>query len=97
MPNCVDDPAAFARLSPAQQACLLAWIAHALRPARRASPWSSYGLKHRYQAGTGIYHTNGEFKGALLAAGYPPINPHAQNWRFRATLTATAARERTMA
>lgn len=93
----MDDPAAFGRLSPAQQACLLAWLGHALRPARRASPWTSYGLKHRYQAGTGIYLTNGEFKGAMLAAGYPPIEPGAQNWRFRATLTPSVARERTMA
>ena len=91
MTDCVDDPAAFACLSPAQQTCLLTWIAHALRPARRASPWSSYGVKHVYSAGSGIYVTNGEFKGAMLAAGYPPIDPTAQNWRFRATLAPAVA------
>lgn len=91
MTDHMDDPAAFARLSPAQQACLLAWCAYALRPARRASPWSSYGVKHVYSAGSGIYITNGEFKGAMLAAGYRPIDPTARNWRFRATLAKAVA------
>lgn len=31
----------------------------------------------------GFYITNGQFKGAMLAAGYQPANANELNWRFR--------------
>jgi hypothetical protein len=81
----------YAALSPDEQRRLLDWIAANLGPAK--TPWrgrTSYGLKHDYsyamqQAYPGqgtFYVTNGQFKGAMLAAGYVPVDPAEQNWRF---------------
>lgn len=42
---------------------------------------TSYGLKHIYEK-TGGYVTNGEFKGAMLAAGFKVREIRALNWCF---------------
>lgn len=59
------------------------WILNNIRPYRMTNSRTSYGIKHILQHDTGIYLTDGEFKGAMLAAGYAPINPDEDEWRFR--------------
>jgi len=89
----VDPPTEYDGLSAEMQADLQTWIAEMFQPAGRI--WrgqirtsrfdgtTSYGLKHDFERVTGKYVTNGEFKGAMLAAGYQPVVPHEQNWHFR--------------
>lgn len=43
---------------------------------------TSYSLKHRLQADTGVYLTNNEFKDAMLLAGYVPVNENELNWKY---------------
>lgn len=47
---------------------------------------SSYGLKHDYEHESGIYVTNGEFKGSMLAAGHKPEDEKELNWYFKIKL-----------
>lgn len=45
---------------------------------------TSYALKHAFQySNTGFYITNGQFKGAMLAAGHHPKDPLTLNWVFK--------------
>jgi hypothetical protein len=66
-----------------------AWIALVFQPANTVyQHTSSYGMKHRFEGSAGnshahLYMTNGEFKGAMLAAGYEPVDREALNWMFR--------------
>lgn len=90
--NSDDDPVCYDRLDDATKAALKQWIDTYIQPAEqpynrasRATPLghtNSYGLKHDFQAMTGIYVKNGDFKGAMLASGYRPADPSAQNWHF---------------
>ena len=44
---------------------------------------SSYGLKHDFQnSPNGFYVTNGQFKGAMLQAGFSVQNKDELNWFF---------------
>lgn len=89
------DEAEYELLGQAQKDQLRQWITENLEPA--ATPWlagkhrgamSSYGIKHVFSehvagpAGDG-YVSNGEFKGAMLDAGYQPVDAEATNWVFR--------------
>lgn len=71
-----------------EQTALRAWITANIRHAKTPDPHrTSYGLKHRFEESTGgCYVTNGQFKAAMLLAGYEPIDPTELNWRFRARL-----------
>ena len=77
-----DRPEAYKRLYTAEQAALLEWIRLAVKPAKTAGPGTSYGIKHDFEK-AGFYISNGRFKGAMLAAGYAPVDPTELNWRFR--------------
>lgn len=84
----VNDPTAYATLSASKQATVQAWIRRAIAPGTgrtSAGRMSSYGLKHLFErsAPVGFYMTNGQFKGAMCAAGYEPRDPAALNWQFR--------------
>jgi hypothetical protein len=62
------------------------WIRAAVVPAKQAyKPHTSYGLKHHFEDREegGFYLTNKQFKGAMLACGYKPIDENAINWSFR--------------
>ena len=83
VPDIGNDPVDFENLSPEEQAALLAWIAVAIRPAGRVGPSDSYIMKHDFETAGGFYVTNGQFKGAMLAAGYLPVKREELNWRFR--------------
>ncbi|MDP9476457.1 MAG: hypothetical protein M3R38_12375 [Actinomycetota bacterium] len=54
-----------------------------MKPAGKVGPSDSYTMKHDFETAGGFYVTNGQFKGAMLAAGYQPAKRGEQNWRFR--------------
>ena len=78
-----DDPRDHENLGRDEQAALQAWIAVAMKPARTVGPSTSYVMKHDFESAGGFYVTNGQMKGAMLAAGYKPSKRSEQNWRFR--------------
>lgn len=81
--NSVDQAERFKELSPDEQAVVLAWIRFVMKRAKTPSRISSYGLKHFCERETGFYITNGAMKGAMLAAGYEPIDETEQNTVYR--------------
>jgi len=89
--NEIDCPERFDELDPARQDELLCWIS------QNVAPWSrgyrragtSYGLKHDAERELN-YITNGEMKGAMLAAGYKPLDPSVQNCKWSIRLVGKA-------
>jgi hypothetical protein len=80
-----NDPAEFQKLKPEDQGALVDWIGAVLAPAKSIFHRNSYGMKHDFeQEPDGFYIRNGAFKGAMLAAGFGPVNERELNWRFRA-------------
>ena len=80
----INHPDRFEELTADKQRALLGWIAESLVPTRRAGELTSYGLKHEFEGSlSGFYVTNGEFKGAMLTAGYSPVDENRLNWSFR--------------
>ena len=80
-----DYPERFGMLPRERQEALLDWIDLNLTPIQGFNArHTSYGLKHlvRFENGEDAYFTNGEFKGAMLKAGYRVQNPSALNWVF---------------
>lgn len=66
-------------------AIFLEWIDRNLRPIVTFNArHTSYGLKHlvTFESDKDSYFTNGEFKGAMLQAGYKVRNKKTQNWVF---------------
>ena len=43
---------------------------------------SSYGLKHMLERDTDIYMTNNQFKDAMLACSFLPVNERELNWHY---------------
>ena|SRR5688572_11941394 len=94
MANGVDDPAEYDKLNPDQQRQLQIWISRTFAPSNRVSthrnllraPLTSYSWKYLFEKDGGFYITNGAFKGAMLAAGYPPTEAKNVNWRFKIKL-----------
>lgn len=79
-----NDPAAFQRLTPEEQSALVDWIRAVLAPAKTVFRRTSYGMKHDFaREPDGFYIYNGAFKGAMLAAGFRPVDRNEVNWRFR--------------
>jgi uncharacterized protein YozE (UPF0346 family) len=79
-----DLPERYDELSSEHRTYLQDWIKANIRAAREECPTTSYGMKHYFErSDNGFYITNGQFKGAMLEAGYKPIDPHEQNWTFK--------------
>jgi hypothetical protein len=79
-----NDPAGFQKLKPKEQAALVDWIRAVLVPAKTVFRRNSYGMKHDFDhEPDGFYVYNGAFKGAMLAAGFHPVDENDLNWRFR--------------
>lgn len=79
-----NSPAQFLELEPAEQAALVDWIQSVLVPAKTPFRRNSYGMKHDFdREPDGFYVRNGAFKGAMVAAGFPPVGEYEVNWRFR--------------
>lgn len=80
-----DYPEKFDELPQKRQDALLGWIESNLVPIQGFNTrHTSYGLKHLVHLGNSedSYYTNGEFKGAMLKAGYRAQNPAELNWVF---------------
>lgn len=80
-----DDYGLYTNLSDERKSDLLNWIHNNLLPIQTFNArHTSYGLKHLVKLGEGkdSYFTNGEFKGAMLQAGYRVRNMREQNWIF---------------
>jgi hypothetical protein len=79
-----ENPAQYDALSDDQKRLLQDWIADRIKPARAyCYKRSSYGLKHDLQRETGLYVSNGAFKGAMLAAGYKAWPVHEMNPSYK--------------
>jgi len=79
----IHDQDEYEQLSLDKRTALQSWIHDVIVPASRRASSTSYGLKHYFEDETGIYVSNGAFKGAMLAAGHKPTDPNAINWTFR--------------
>lgn len=84
-------PDDFLTLTAEEQAKLMRWISEAIQPAKTERPYSSYWLKHVFEHDTGLYVTNGQFKGAMRASGYEHIGGNL-NWTYR--IKATSGRQK---
>jgi hypothetical protein len=80
----LDTPEYYSTLRPDFQEALDNWISNNIKPAKTWWNRSSYGLKHDFERDTEIYVTNGQFKGAMLKAGYEPEFYDELNWGFKA-------------
>jgi len=100
--NYTNRPAHFRKLFQERQAAVVQWIQATFEHATSTNscPGTSYGLKHwfenqlptRYEAWKNphpFYMTNGQFKGAMLAAGFEPIDPHSCNSEYKIKLSKT--------
>ncbi len=82
--NEMDRPADFMRLDDETRQKVVKWCEKYFLPSETVfSGISSYGLKHILEQDTGIYLTNGQFKGAMLLAGYFPKAYDDLNWLFK--------------
>lgn len=89
-----DSPEAFELLPPDLQKRILQWILKNLYPIKSFNTGrSSYNIKdlvildgdeHK------TYLTNGEFKGAMLRAGYKVQDPTKKNWVFNVSKRSPA-------
>ena len=79
-----NDAEEFRRLEPQQQEALVDWIRAVLVPAKTIFHRNSYGMKHDFEREPDGFHIrNGAFKGAMLAAGFRPVDELELNWRSR--------------
>jgi len=79
-----NDPSRFYDLDLHEQSSLVEWIKDVLAPAKNKFRRSSYSMKHDFQREPdGFYIYNGAFKGAMLAAGFDPVDAKIMNWYFR--------------
>lgn len=80
----VNDPNHFENLSDGEKEILVSWIPQNLgRSDNFYKQASSYQLKEIFERSPqGFYITNGQFKGAMLAAEYSVLDKKALNWHF---------------
>jgi hypothetical protein len=82
-----NSPDRFYDLTENQQTEMINWIQANLISRKTINEnCSSYGLKHVFSSekkGKGYYVTNGQFKGAMIAAGFEPIEFDVLNHTYR--------------
>jgi len=76
-----DSPLAFYRMLDHEQEVLADWCDQLVKIKTINQRHSSYGLKHIFSSNA-FYVTNGEFKGAMLVAGFTPDDKTRTNWCF---------------
>ncbi|MDR3587513.1 MAG: hypothetical protein P4L59_19705 [Desulfosporosinus sp.] len=76
-----DDPKIYDELPHEVKTVLDKWIEASIVPSKKER--SSYGIKTDFHRETGIYVYAGVINGALLKAGYQPMNPKDTNWYFK--------------
>lgn len=64
------------------QSVVLAWIKTGIILCKNGLVCSSYFLKHRLHAETGIYVSDNQFKEAMLICGISPKNVCAFHWEY---------------
>lgn len=77
----LDSPEAFYRLSLNKQNELIEWCKKLNKIKSYNKHHSSYGLKHMFEHNH-FYVYNGQFKGAMLLAGFNVKNIRDLNWYF---------------
>ncbi|MGO4936631.1 hypothetical protein ACTQ54_03175 [Fundicoccus sp. Sow4_H7] len=93
--NSTDDPYSFFELSKQEQENLLMWCLIFERTNKFNHRISSYGLKHIYERNLhGSYVTNGQFKGAMLLAGFKVYDVDKKNWRFNIKMQEVESEEK---
>lgn len=70
-------------LSAEMQQVVCYWLSKAIRPAAGIMYYSTDIIKRDYERETGLSIFNGQFKGAILASGYTPINQPDHDWILR--------------
>lgn len=81
----INKAADYERLTLLDKLLLNAWIMNNIQPHRikSFSGPTSYRLKHQFEeAPGGFYVSNGQMKGAMLAAGFTPRDTNEVNWTF---------------
>lgn len=83
--NKINSPSDFLKLSDSEQEELVNYCLVAFLPSSTVDNGiTSYGMKHIFEDQVnGFYTHNGQFKGAMLIAGYLPVNPHELNWIYK--------------
>ncbi|EYE89086.1 hypothetical protein Q428_04675 [Fervidicella metallireducens AeB] len=77
-------PESFKDLDETKKEILIKWIKERFEPSKRAyTKRTSYGLKHDFERDTNIYVYNGQFKGAMLEAGFKAADESKLNWHFK--------------
>lgn len=69
-----DDPKSYDALSPQEKLAIQVWIALSIRPADIEFSSTSTGLSLNLDLQEGVFLTNGDLKGGMLAAGYEPTS-----------------------
>lgn len=85
--NEIDSPKEFTKLSNNEKIDIIAWLTGTFKPTKsnNYSKSSSYAIKHIFENSIlGFYVCNGAFKGAMLIAGYKPVEKYlnSKNWLF---------------
>jgi hypothetical protein len=81
----VDPPGEYHTLMADSRAELLLWIWRNLKPTKVKVCPSLPTASSMTSRDGGFYVSNGAFKGAMLEAGYEPVDLRERNWRFRCT------------
>jgi len=84
--NTINEPEEYNKISITDKQTVEKWIKeHILSQKKPNNRHTSYGIKHLFEEdkeNSGFYMSNGEFKGALLACGFKPVNEHIMNWKY---------------
>lgn len=81
-PEDTDSPNAYNLLSKEKQKRLQCWISTNLKP-YELKTYNEYHSSCQIRNALPFYVTNGEFKGAMLAAGFTPKDSSKKNWVFK--------------
>lgn len=80
----INQPEHYEKLKEHEKTILASWIESCVKTNERTMlRHSSYRLKHIAEKQCDFYISNGQFKGAMLAAGYEPIDTRFINWKFK--------------
>jgi hypothetical protein len=78
-----DQPEHYCDLTEQQRMVLHSWVLSSIEP-HLLWELTSFGLKYQFEESErGFSVTNGQMKGAMLAAGYVPVNYHDTCWIFQ--------------
>ena len=88
-----DRPEDYEKLSFEERVFIQLWLRLAIRPAAEEHPTRGYGLRVSFER-DGFYLSNGQAKGAMLAAGHKPTSLRpggTQDWAYRISAACSHA------